>query len=284
MPIPIPIGQVAFYGVVIASFMPAVSFIGCAAATWLPKRSETNEGERLARAAFDTAEVERLDDFLLERPDGSLVQIDHAVKFPGGIMVVETKHWRGRFVAPIDAFGGPWYVEHDDDMLVPAFDGANPFLQNESHVDAVRDVTDERVPVWNVVLMSYDDGWVRFAEAENDEEQAFADDIRERNGYILPLDDFPGLWDLEDVPSLCSAMAARPAAPGVDKAWAALKAAARTDRRTRRRHESQVGSDDGASAPSRLWASLLLLTSGLVCGAAALAFWGFQAGVLLPVL
>lgn len=282
MPYPMPVGEAALLGAFAATLMPAAAFIGCSIATLLPRRAEANPGERLAQSAFDTTGLERLDDFLIERPDGSLVQIDHAVRFPGGILVVETKHWRGTYIAPIDAFGGPWYQEAEDDMLVPAHDGANPFVQNESHVDAVRTATGGRVPVWNVVLTTHEQCYARFADPEDEEEQARAAAIRERSGYTLPLDDFPGLWDLEEVKGFSNAMANRPQAADIETAWALLKSVAKTDARTRRRHMAQVGGESSRGQPSRVAASLLLLAAGIGCAAAALAFWAFQAGILLP--
>lgn len=283
MSIPLPISEIAYYGAVGASFVPAFSFLCASAAALLPKKRREDPGEAAASAAFDKASLIHLDDFYIERPDGSLVQIDHAIKFPGGIAVVETKNWKGHFQAPIDAFSGEWTMSTGEGFDISAYDGANPFVQNESHADAVRAVMPAGVPVWNVVLMTHPDSMVTFAAPEDPGEEAFWADIQQRGGGMLPLEDFPGLWDIDDLGGIAGAMNSVPAVAKTEQAWEKLQKAARRDKAARKKHRTQVGADEPES-PNRAGASFLLFLSGVACGALAAAFWAFQNGILLPYL
>lgn len=277
-----PIGEIAIYGAVGASFVPAISLVAASAAALLPRKRKEDPGEAAAAAAFDKASLIHLDDFLIERPDGTFVQIDHAIKFPGGIAVIETKNWKGHFEAPIDAFSGAWTTTTDDGIAVPAYDDSNPFIQNESHADAVRAIL-PGIPVWNVVLMAHPESMVTFAAAEGPDQEAFWADIQNRGGGMLPLEDFPGLWDVDDINGIAGAMNAVPAVAAIDQAWEKLKKTARQDKGARKKHRAQVGADEPAEV-NRAGASFLLFVSGIACGAVAAVFWAFQTGALFPYL
>jgi hypothetical protein len=266
------LNSLVYWGAIASSFLPCASLSACALATIGKRRERVNEGERRAQRALEAAGIDSIHDFLLEREDGSFVQIDHAALFRSGIAVIETKHWRGYFEYPHDGYSGPWLTTTDDGAKIPAFDASNPFTQNRSHCASVRALSGAAA-VWNVVMFTHPNCVITMSRP-TEQEEAELDDIGRISWYAT--ESRPALWDVDDVSQIAAAMNNLPADPSVPAAWAALKAAARTDRAARSAHRTQVGAEEPGSG--RWKASLIMLASGIAAGVIAAGFWAFQFG------
>jgi hypothetical protein len=112
-------------------------------------------GQWRIRKALHKLSPDVLHDFILPGAYGGLAKIDHAVLTAGGILCIQTKHYKGI------VFGG------EDEAQWTNVDGVrrrrflNPLIQNEGRSRALRKIVPD-VPVANLVIFS---GAVEFTSA-----------------------------------------------------------------------------------------------------------------------
>ena len=130
--------------------------LGLAAAAWHAQRSWLRGllGEWKVRRLLRRHRVEAMHDVLLPRADGAgWTQVDHLVRLPDRILVLETKNLGGRL------FG----AERDDRWTQRfgrrSFQILNPLQQNALHLAAVRAAAGRDVRLEGMVLL-VGQGWV----------------------------------------------------------------------------------------------------------------------------
>ena len=105
-------------------------------------------GERKVRRFLRRHRVEALHGLLLPRADGKgWTQVDHLVRLPDRILVLETKNLRGRLV------GGERDATWTQRFGRLRFPFLNPLWQNALHLAAVRALVGPRVRVEGMVVM-----------------------------------------------------------------------------------------------------------------------------------
>src|SRR5262245_59075949 len=117
MLIALPVDQIAYWLFVCASCVPAAGLLAFAFASLRREVAPGGAGEMKVSQAIASAGFEHLNDFFIRNEHGGLTQIDHAVRMPGGILVVETKDWSGNFEYPIERHGRPWNRIDDEGGL-----------------------------------------------------------------------------------------------------------------------------------------------------------------------
>ena len=106
------------------------------------RRGEAAVAAVLARAGFPA-----LHDVIV-RDAWGLMQVDHLVRLPDGIAVLETKSWGGTVTGRVR--DRQWLQELGVGRVRRAL--RNPVMQNDRHVRVVRRVTGSGVPVCGVVV------------------------------------------------------------------------------------------------------------------------------------
>jgi len=94
-------------------------------------------GEALVRAELEALGWPMLRNVILSASGGS-VEIDHLVRAPGGVVVLETKTYSGRLDGDLGSEHWTLSLRDGRCFIVP-----NPFRQNAAHVRAVRSVIDD---------------------------------------------------------------------------------------------------------------------------------------------
>jgi len=106
------------------------------------RKGEVAVAEVLARAGLPA-----LHDVVL-RDGRGLTQVDHLVRLPGGIVILETKAFAGVVTGGVR--DRHWVQHFRDGAVRTAF--LNPLLQNHRHVRAVREAAGAGVPVAGLVV------------------------------------------------------------------------------------------------------------------------------------
>ncbi len=104
------------------------------------------KGEALVSEVLARAGLPALHDVVL-RDSRGLTQVDHLVRLPGGIAVLETKAYGGTVMGRVD---DRQWVQHWREGEVRTVVG-NPVLQNARHLRAVRELVDAGVTVDGLV-------------------------------------------------------------------------------------------------------------------------------------
>ena len=157
--------------------------------------------------AIVTAGAECISDFIIPDGRGGLTQVDHVVKLPIGIAVIETKN-----------YGGKIYGTEREKTWTQAIGSQrnkfqNPLRQNFLHVEAIKEITGDGVDVLGQVIFVGD---AKFREMP-DGVSGVADFKRHlRNVREIPVPE------------------------PVEQAWAKLRAAMQTDPAARQEHLAQV--------------------------------------------
>lgn len=279
----LPVDQIIYWSVVLFTGFPALAFLACAFIGARSSNKPGGRGEKAFAQTLQAAGYETLDDFIVYSADGTPTQIDHAVKLPGGIAVVETKDWQGLFHYPKARLSGSWISLQDDDPG-PAFDGSNPFIQNEVHCRAVSEVAGD-VPVWNIVAMMNDG--CGFSEAPDElDVQVNGDPAGRRaarppaNGeWHLPNTEWPVAWEADELRQRFKDLSGR-RADGIDEAWSRLTSEARTDRAARAEHAEHVLGGEDVDAKEKRMSVVVLVGAAIIYGLGATAFWAFQWGMI----
>ena len=105
------------------------------------------QGETAVAAVLARAGLPALHDVIV-RDAWGLTQVDHLVRLPDGIAVLETKAWRGTVTGRVR--DRRWLQELGGGRVRRAL--RNPVMQNGRHVRAVRRVTGSGVPVCGLVV------------------------------------------------------------------------------------------------------------------------------------
>ncbi len=172
------------------------------------RKGEALVSEALARAGWPV-----LHDVVL-RDSRGLTQVDHLVRLPGGIAVLETKAYAGTVMGGVR--DRHWVQHLREGQVRTAF--LNPLLQNHRHVRAVREVVGAGVAVDGLVVSA---GSARFCG--------------ELEAAVVKLDDMAvRLCTMHSPAGSCSP------APPLDAAWRALTTAAARSAELGAAHEEQV--------------------------------------------
>ena len=103
-------------------------------------------GERRVADILQQCQFEALHDVYIEQKDGRISQIDHIVKFPNSLAVLETKNYSGKIFGDADSrYWTQSFGRHYRNQI------RNPLHQNYGHIQAVQDVCPD-VHVWGAVI------------------------------------------------------------------------------------------------------------------------------------
>lgn len=171
------------------------------------RKTKGPRGEWKVAAAINSTGLEALHDVILPDGRGGLTQVDHLIKTPVGIAVIETKNYSGKI------FGGEREPTWTQVLGRKSFRFQNPLRQNFCHVEAVRALVAPGTDVMGHVIFVGD---ARF---------------REMPAGVSGLGDF--LRNLRRVRGV-------PVPAHVEAGWSAVYAAARRDRTARQAHRRQV--------------------------------------------
>lgn len=192
----------------VKSLLPALLLLcGAAAFAQWVKATKGRRGEKVVHKAIVASGAECITDFILEDGRGNLTQIDHIIKLPIGIGVIETK-----------AYSGKIYGRAGEATWTQALGGKkskfqNPLRQNYAHTEAVKRIVGKNVQVFGQVLFVGDATFKELPEVVS------------------------GLQELKRHLRLISTM---PIPADVEDAWRALVAAMMIDADTRSAHLSQL--------------------------------------------
>ncbi|ADC62747.1 nuclease-related domain-containing protein [Allochromatium vinosum] len=183
-----------------------IALAGLGLALWRRARAIQGygrDGERLVGAALERQFPAVVHDVILPTARGGLTQIDHIALTPKGLLVVETKHYRGTILGkPEDRH---WVQQRDQDRRT----FQNPCRQNYAHVKAVEALGLD-VPILERVV--------------------FTDSARFPHG--LP----EGVSQLATLETDLAPWRRGRVSPKLRRAWKALQPAIRQDAKARRAH------------------------------------------------
>lgn len=178
------------------------------------------QGEEAVEAVIAAAGMESLCDVILPAADGGgLVEVDHLVKLPVGIAVIETKNHAGRFYGRTKEkwwtkwVGGRKYVFQ------------SPLAQNYAHELAVRAIVPADVAVFGQVIFVGNGKFPKGMPENVSGVEALRDHLMMVKGMTIPIQ--------------------------VEEAWEALRAVARRDDVARQRHREQVERKKESSGAGR---------------------------------
>lgn len=151
-------------------------------------RSVTRKiGEHRIHKVLSMRSKDVLDDFLLPGAYGGLVQIDHAVLTSGGILCIQTRHYKGII------FGGAAEPQWTNVDGIHRRKFLNPLIQNEGRARALRKIAPD-VPVASLIVFT---GNVQFTSAT----ESNVIHVRNLDSYIArfvfgpcKIDDWEALW------------------------------------------------------------------------------------------
>ncbi|GAB5388248.1 MAG: hypothetical protein Alpg2KO_12160 [Alphaproteobacteria bacterium] len=124
---------------------------------------------------LDKLSVPALHDLYLRRQDGQLVQIDHLLRLPDSLMVIETKNLSGRL------YGTERQAKWTQMMGRRKFSMQNPLRQNYRQVETVRELYPASNPQGLVVMA----GSAKFAK----DKPNLVIMLKELHGYLSYLTD-----------------------------------------------------------------------------------------------
>jgi hypothetical protein len=167
-------------------------------------------GERRVNRVVRASGFECLANVILPNGLGGLTQIDHIIKLPIGLAVVETKNYGGLITGGVMSLN--WTMNYGR-IKFPCI---NPLRQNAGHVNAVKALVSPDIYVYGqVVFVGSANVWVKSEEFSKLAE--FERHLRLVEGMPIPFE--------------------------VEQAWAMVSAAVRRDRAARRLHLQQVVRD-----------------------------------------
>jgi hypothetical protein len=162
-------------------------------------------------------------DVILHDDRGGLTQIDHLALAPAGILVVETKHYRGRIFGQANEATWTQAIGRRRHRF------QNPLRQNHAHVRAV-DALALGVPVLKRVVFT--------------------------NAAEFPNGRCDGVSQLVTLDADLSAWRQGTISPALQHAWEQLLASARTDRASRRAHLAGLRARHGTAPSGKRWLAL----------------------------
>lgn len=108
--------------------------------------SAGSAGESRVARALDGARIPAVHDVTIRDQRGTH-QIDHVAAAGDGLMVIETKTWRGELIGDPDRPG--WTLAKPGDDTIGVY---NPIMQNETHANLIRRIA--QVPVRSIIVMA----------------------------------------------------------------------------------------------------------------------------------
>jgi hypothetical protein len=185
-----------------------VTLLFRAAAARVNRTAARKIGRSRVRKILNAKSADVLDDILIPGAYGGLTRVDHAILTSGGILCIQTKHYKG--VVFGDADEPQWtYVEDVDQRKF-----LNPLIQNEGRTRALQKIV-PNVPVANLVVFT---GAVQFASVT----ETNVIHVRDLDSYISKFEFGPCKVD------------------DWDAVWRTVKAAALTDEDSRRDFDAQL--------------------------------------------
>lgn len=171
------------------------------------RKTKGPRGEWKVASAINSTGLEALHDVILPDGRGGLTQVDHLIKTPVGIAVIETKNYSGKI------FGQEWEPSWTQVLGRKSFHFQNPLRQNYCHVEAVRALVAPGIDVMGHVIFVGD---ARFQEmpAGVSGLRDFLRNLRRVRGVPVPAD--------------------------VEAGWKEVSTAARRDSATRQAHRRQL--------------------------------------------
>lgn len=112
---------------------------------WL-KKTKGMRGERRVARAIALSGFESMNDLIIPDGRGGLTQIDHLIKLPVGIAVIETKNYSGRIFGKEREATWTQVIGRQKNKF------QNPLRQNYLHVEAIKKLVPENVDVFGQVL------------------------------------------------------------------------------------------------------------------------------------
>jgi len=201
-------------------------------------------GERAVGRVLNRLGEAALHDIILPDGRGGLTQIDHLVLTQAGLLVVETKNYAGQVL------GQPQDKKWTQRLGKQSFTFQNPLRQNYLHAQALKALT-PGVPI---------QGRVVFTNATR-----FPKGVPEGVSSLSTLKTDLKTWLKE-----------RADTSELQSAWTRIKAAARTDRDTRKAHLAAIHAKHGRDwrrpvalgllAVSSIWIAVLLVMGGQKTG------------------
>ena len=176
-------------------------------AAWM-KATKGRRGERAVHYAILTVRAECITDFIIPDNRGGLTQVDHVVKLPIGIAVIETKNYSGKI------YGTEREKTWTQAIGAQKNKFQNPLRQNYLHVEAIKAIVGEGIEVIGQVIFVGDAKFREMPEGVSS--------LAELKKHLRMVKDMP-------VPA------------EIEQAWAKLQAAMRTDDGARADHLAQVG-------------------------------------------
>lgn len=192
----------------IKSLIPALIFLGAASlfAAWM-KSTKGRRGERAVHRAITDSGAECITDFILPDGRGGLTQVDHVIKLPVGVAVIETKNYSGKI-----------YGREGEPTWTQVIGGQknkfqNPIRQNFAHTEAIKLIVGKDVEVFGQVIFVGDARFKQMPEGVSG--------ARELKKHLRLVAELP-------IPA------------AVEQGWQALQAAMVTDPESRKAHLIQV--------------------------------------------
>lgn len=189
-------------------------------------------GEKAVAGLIRRSGLPALHDIVLPTDTGKLTQIDHLVRLPAALAVIETKAYSGLITGRMADRN---WVQHFGTRKVKI---GNPMRQNYGHIKAVKAIAPD-VSVQGAVVYA----------------------ANAKLGDHLPLEvmHLPGLkkWLAKEAQAQAS--------ENIDQAWRRIEQKARTDRRAHRQHLSELQAAHGKDHRQLLgWILIALGCAGLV--------------------
>ena len=187
--------------------------------------------ESRIRKRLERAGIQALHDVILPGNQGGLTQIDHLALMPWGIAVIETKYRAGRI------FGNAGETHWTQRIKRRTYKFQNPLHQNRMHLHAVRALA-PAVTAEGLVV--------------------FTGDFEFPNGMPQGV-----VGESNLMPALERVGRELPDARTLQASWAAVAAAARTDRATRQQHLKTLRERFGIDLREPFAYGLLIIAAGL---------------------
>ncbi len=175
-------------------------------AAWM-KATKGRRGERAVHNSVIAVGAECITDFIIPDGRGGLTQVDHVVKLPIGIAVIETKNFSGKI------YGSAQERMWTQAIGIQRNKFQNPLRQNHLHVQAIKAIIGENVEVIGQVIFVGD---AKFREMPE------------------------GVSGLSELKRHLRMVKGMPVPAEIEQAWIKLQAALRLDDGAREIHLAQV--------------------------------------------
>lgn len=245
----LPLIELIKIATVAMTWFPGVALCLAGVAILVRRGRKGDIGEKKVRRVLDGFRLPQINDAVFETAGGT-TQIDHLALTPEGILVIETKTWKGELALGKDAATTETWSLASHAQQREYEEVRNPVLQNAHHLRVVHALVGQDVPLCNIVCFADPD--MRFVS----DKPAAAVTLEELEAFLRSIG------------------ADRPVTDKALKlAWTKLEEAARRDRRSRHAHAARLGA---RGFRSRALDALWFFAGGAGAFAAAYYFWQSQ--------